>query len=742
MNEYSSEVHTLVWLSVEEIQKPELQDAILPSAFWEYVNWVGLALLAQYEGSLLSSPSSYELKISFPTPLGAFQWANEICRTLSTESQVGCSLAIHCGKGSHSTPSVSERQCRQMAGILPGISLVYTQEVASVIEEQLGITSFHLGLFSLGSVERPLPLYTNTRPETATSISPFVPQNRYQAPTWVSNVAAFFILLSSGLSWHALNQGGYFDSLQHNSRQEIRTIVISPFENQTHIPALDELTSDWILKGIQESEIGRSYVEENMGRLNTQKLIEAHDQLHTYFLVEGNIREQDGQLHMEARIRNLLSKQVLFEIPPLKAEPNEAAALVGRLQRNLLEYWVSPDEIKIGGTPPSTDTYQEYLMGRFHQRENVPLASAYYLKAFSSDSTFYPALQAYAQCQLANGLMEQVDATISFLEEKEDKLSKGEKLHLRALVARRSRDWNNLYQLWEGPYEKFWPPDYATYQKVELLLYQNKVQPALDLLEGVFEDRASFEELPPPQVEKIISQWSYGYYTSNSPEAALSLKAKFSPDLAETLLPEGEVFSLVQLRRWRSLDQIQESIRQKGNSALLGKFLQTVSTACFISGEDSLFHLFKGEMEPFLVEYPEYKEQEFWLLSLAESELLSHNYSRVLELIDQMHFPSQKGELHMRLLAMKGYAAANMGDEVSAKKCQIALNQNGDLMDWGYYGQAIIESSLGNQAQAVALLETALENGMKFMPKTFTMDPLLRNLLDYEPYQLLVQPKS
>ena len=741
MMEYSSEAHTLVWLSVEETQKGVSQDLSAQPAFWDYVQWLSAELCLPYGGQYLSTPSSKELKIYFSNSLNAYQFAQEVFQSFSDAGNLVGSIAIQGRKVSNDKEETTERQGRQMLSLFPGSSLVYTEEIALTIEQDLGIQSSLLGLFSLGSSERPIPLYTPQMRGTEEKLHPLASGKRYKAPAWISNISAVLILLFSAFSWYALQQKGYFDTLENGRGNELRTIVIYPFENQTDIPVIGKLTTDWVINGFRESEIGRTYAERNLAELSAQKLIEAQEQLHTYFLIEGNIRQQDGRLHIDARIRNLLSKQILFETPTLEAHPEEVTDLVTKLQESLLEYWIDPQTVKID-TPPTLAAYQEFLMGRLHQEENISLAQSHFLKAFSSDSSFYPAIQAYAHCQLEGGAIEQVDAIIAWLRREQEKLNRSEKLQLQELIGLRFRDWEGLYQLWEGAYEKFWPPGFATQKKVELLLYQNKVQEAIDLLEQAQESEFPVKGLSPQQAERVFSQWSYGYYLLKKPESALLLKGKLPIFQTGEIMPTGEIFSLVQLRRWRSLDRIQQNLYEGEDPQLYGKFLKNAATACFVAGEDSLFQKFQLQMAPFFSQYSKALEQTSWLLSEAELELLTHNYPKALELLEQMESFSHSPIEYMRVLIMRGYIAGILGDEVKAKKCQIALNQREELSDWGYYGQAVIENALGNQGKAVAMLELALENGMKFLPETFTMDPLLRNLLDYEPYRQLVQPKS
>lgn len=291
---------------------------------------------------------------------------------------------------------------------------------------------------------------------------------RLAGRAWPWTAAAVALAL---LAWGAVSRAGSpSDSSEPSAAasQSLATpFAVAPFRNETGDPDYDmlgRLAADWIVQGLQEADAGpvvpwsasRAAAEElaTSGGPPDSASADLAETLSAGTLIDGAVYAIGGRLSFRARVTDARTRRVVSAPPPISVAPDSAEHAIRELRDRILgSLAIERDPLLaripgLSGNPPVLEAYRAYERGlELFEAQEYGEAQREYERAFALDTSFLVPKLSAAIAMYNQGLWEEVDSTLAFLEVRRDRLTEYHDLRRRSMVAQRQGDGERAYRL-------------------------------------------------------------------------------------------------------------------------------------------------------------------------------------------------------------------------------------------------------------------------------------------------------
>ncbi|HSM09144.1 MAG TPA: protein kinase [Gemmatimonadota bacterium] len=329
---------------------------------------------------------------------------------------------------------------------------------------------------------------------------------RLAGRAWPWTAAAVALAL---LAWGAVSRAG---SPPASSEPSVAAappslatpFAVAPFRNETGDPDYDmlgRLAADWIVQGLQEADAGpvvpwsasRAAAEElaTWGGPPDSASADLAETLSAGTLIDGAVYAIGGRLSFRARVTDARTRRVVSAPPPISVAPDSAEHAIRELRDRILgSLAIERDPLLaripgLSGNPPILEAYRAYERGlELFEAQEYGEAQREYERAFALDTSFLVPKLSAAIAMYNQGLWEEVDSTLAYLEVRRDRLTEYHDFRRRSMVAQRQGDGQRAYRL-ELRRAELGPTPLGSYNAANLANDLNRPGEALRLLSNL-----------------------------------------------------------------------------------------------------------------------------------------------------------------------------------------------------------------------------------------------------------------
>ncbi|MDW3651186.1 MAG: adenylate/guanylate cyclase domain-containing protein [Bacteroidia bacterium] len=702
--------------------------------------------IASHSGELLQTYGDGSLSI-FDSASAAVSCAKEIQEAI--RGKVPLRIGIHMGEitidGEHTFGDGVNIASRIESIGIDG-AILMSSSIRQQIKNKPEFQLESLGKFSFKNVIEPMSVYalgneglSVPKPSEMKGKGEQVNNRETKSLFRIASLGFLTMVLGAGLFWMFAHTPTETEKLEEIKASRI---AILPFENKTNDPKFDvlgDMAADHVIQGMMNLDdvkvVSYTTIRENLKDTDAQSE-DFGARTGAQKLIRGNIYKEGDSLSIQSQIIDLKSGDVDMVLPEIKAAYDEPRKLVGELRSRMLGFFVakktrfSSSAIVTDQIAPKLEAFEAYRA--FSEFWNVDdLKSRELLeKAISLDSTFFSPYQFYVWSWSNLGIWGKADSVVKLIDRRFPSLHGYEKL----------------------------------YQDFNKKLVSGKAHEAMPEIEGIFkkDPRHLFNNM------LMGLMCIYRNFPQKGIEAMSHIEAANYPNdyVAHTWWHGVYAFHLIRK------DKDTEARKVLGYVPM-----DTYATNAITSR--SLYHAKRGEADSISYFLNELEKYEYPPNVLGWRKHSAANYLAIygdslsqIALAEELIADFEEGLLHDSTLLFEALVHARQYDE--ALKLGEYLVENGINSSWSlarmgwihaqegrkdkarqfldelveqfpraYYQQAIIQTALGEKAEAVENLVKAFDAGRFYYNTSYDFEYAFLPLREYQPFvEKFMKPKG
>jgi len=707
----------------------------------------------------------------FPSAVDALQCAMDIQRDLQTEPRVPLRIGIHLGDIVAQDGTVYgdgvNLASRVESIAVPG-SVLLTGQVAAHLKSHPEFRLHTLGSFHFKNVEAPMEVFALAneglvvprRSQLKGKLERPVGRRRWLLPAAGSVLVLLLVLL-----WW-MNRGGsqQEESIPEALRQE--RIAVMAFENQTsdaELEAFGRMISDWLTKGLMESEeaqvVSAANIQAQVQLAGIRNLdrpesaVELGKTTGIGVVIGGNYYLLRDSLFIHARILNATDGTYL-KVLDLSGPRDQLLPLLDELTQQVLGYWAVKEQERFQQNPPTLEAYRAYTRSKAYYISDPSRAEDLLRQAFRLDSTFFEPLFELNGLYAKEGQDSLREVTLTLLEERQSDFTRWEQLRYLELKARERRDWLEAGELAEQLF-RLDPSDLRANARAvshyNRINYPGRARVLIDDVDPRFLPAKEAYEISWSEVNEAFTCFRLSRYPD-----VVALASAYDFPKTPDALAVMHLKSLVRMGKTDSLGAVFRSYVEKGTYSTagapspLGTLYTLLCDALWLYGDAGLLKRFAKDFKAWVLQHPDapgYEHDLGYAYFFLEEYPLALAQWEAEEVYDESVPGWMRYPLEIEHLSRLGFTYATLGDTSRAKAQIERIRSHPDsfagLKGVQLYYQARILAALGQDAEAVASLEKAVREGYSFFrPAVFDTDPFLKPLQGYQPFERLIAPKG
>lgn len=574
----------------------------------------------------------------------------------------------------------------------------------------------------------------------------FVPVDNVKSTTsftskviWLSAVSMALIALGV---WH-LKLSNRSLLLAEESREA--RVAIIPFTNNTNDPDLDMLggmAADWITRGLMNFEdievVSYRAIRDNIefaALKDPEKRAAFIERTDANKAITGNYYLANSEIIFHAQLLDIATNEVELVLPVVRGEKIKIEALINDINQRVMSIFgidLENDSLLILRYPPYFSAYQSYLKSLDFLWSDFDQSTKYLKEAIRLDSTFLPPYLTLADEYETYARIKEKDSLLMVIKERFKVLTPLEQAQLNIHEAKTLTERYDAMKVYlakdpKNYFTNYWLPGWAG--------AINKPFESLALREYCEQQNISFPN------KKLEWYWRWTHYLN------LTRLGRFDEVITEIeSLPVMErmkylntfVFNYIMTEQ---PEKVYSIISQMENTGVSGNQINQTymyTSNCYKYKGDSAeqYSWAQKGLDKIIVSSKEGNTNN-WLLSWAYFN--SWDFENALIIYEDMLNKNR----NYSVLQMAGlcYAEIGMLEEAQMVIAKLDTVQN-DLWSEEKYFIARIYTTLNEKEKAVDYLHKAFDGNYGFGNNRYDLDPFLRPLSGYPPYEEFIKPKG
>ncbi len=534
--------------------------------------------------------------------------------------------------------------------------------------------------------------------------------------------------------------------------------IVAIFENQTGDGSFDSygrVAADWITQSLSQIDEGEAVpVSEVLESLRTmgvetggiQKMAQLRDLAkHTEAgtVISGSYILTEGILRFEANIIDANRGKSIHTLEPVSGPGESPMEVIETLRQRImgtLSIYFSqiPSRTRRFLEPPLFEAYQEYLTGMDAFDHDYSQALTHFEKAVELDPEF-PA--PCIRMSIIYNYQEQfakAESMVNLANERRERLNLFERFLLDAFVAGLQGNYEEGLNFFRQA-ETLAPEDYVLNYLIGLeTLRLNRTQETVDTFMKI-------------EIPEFVNSTEIGAWRFRVIAEAYHMLGKYLKELEEVSkgqenFPDNIDLQLGRVRALAALGRIQEVLGVIDKSLALKQPSETPGIIMLVAAQELRTHGYLNESKEianravswYQSQIPAEAPDEKHNSSLASAFYVAEQWENAQKLFKEL---SEGYPDHLQYKGFLGRLAARLGNKKEALQLseEIASIDQAYLFGIHTYSRACIASLLGEQEQAVELLQQAFAQGRPFgvyLHRDMDLEPLR----DYPPFQELLWP--
>lgn len=522
-----------------------------------------------------------------------------------------------------------------------------------------------------------------------------------------------------------------------------KTVAVLIFENKTQQEdwnAFGTMASDWITQGFMEtgasSVISAANVRKNTddSELNKAAIGNYVKENGAGVLVEGRYYLNGDKLSINANIINALTNEIYHAVEPITGHKDEAMQLLEQTKQAIIGYWAVKDKQWLNRNPPKYDAYETYVNYLQTWGKNRKKTEKTLLKAYQQDTTFFQPLLKLAVLYTNHRKYQQADSIIQVIKGLNPPFTTYERLRFQAIEASFEGNYQKAATLYESTLKQF---KIHGDNAGSNYLWANQPTKAI----ATFESYLDTKNLK----DCYVCQWDLARLleANNSLSNYQRVIELVEPIQSQIVDAEIILHYINAYSRMGNYDKAESIINQFKNKDLSYNGVYSPPLLRYSWMIDLYIHqkdsLAKIQAEKFINTI---KNQT----NLALYGIFYYNAAIVLgdyELAAQQAIEWDKKLNSNGVKTTISWIYLKMGDSQRAQPWIDKLKKSNSSYDRGLldYNNAKLASVRGNQIEAMTLLKSAFNKGLKFSRTNYNGNLLLRDMQGFPAYDAFIKPR-
>jgi class 3 adenylate cyclase/tetratricopeptide (TPR) repeat protein len=532
-------------------------------------------------------------------------------------------------------------------------------------------------------------------------------------------------------------------------------IVVALFENRTGDASLEELgtmAADWITQGLSQAEEANvvpttTVIQLSSSLLTSSGKIRQSDYLEKLaemtkagLVVSGLYYLQQDQLQFQAEVKNVKEGSIVYAFPAITGPVQQPMELIEKLSSEIiggLTFHLRWQDIRCVSKAPNKDAYREYTAGLELFGRDYKTATLHFMQAVKMDSLFLAPQFYIASAYSSQGDYSRADSVFKLIGRKRELLTPYERHIIDANITNLNGSYTESMRHLRLA-ENISPGDIALKFMIgSTALRLNKP--------GITIETCAKFEVPPSFFGSFVG----GAWWITNITDAYHLLGDYDSELAEARkgqqnYPDWFMFYSSEVRALSSMGRTEEikmvidrcySISSQNGTA--GDVITTAALELRAHGHAQEAQKYALQAVEWYRNRPAHLDNR---RNLAYALYNAEMWQDAQNLYEQLAAESTESIEYQGYL---GTLAARLGEREQATNISVELKQINRPYLYGQhtYWRACIASQLGEQEEAVQLLQESFSQGRRYsvyLHSTIDFEPLK----DYPPYKELLKPKE